>query len=53
MIILAAIAALSLPPCEYEDSTNCHWNASTRGNGIGQSFIAIGPIIIHTSEGTL
>lgn len=27
-------------PCPTEDSTNCYWDAGTRGNGEGQSFIA-------------
>jgi hypothetical protein len=31
-----------LPPCEMEDSINCYWDASAMGNGIGNSFIAIG-----------
>ncbi len=34
-------AAIAVPPCEYEDSTNCYWNASTQGNGRGQSFIDV------------
>jgi len=25
-------------PCKYEDSTNCLWDASVRGNGVGHSF---------------
>lgn len=31
-----------LPPCEYEDSANCSWDASTAGNGVGTSFYDIG-----------
>lgn len=31
---------IALPPCEYEDSPACVWDASVRGNGIGQSFYA-------------
>lgn len=27
--------------CEYEDSTNCIWNAQEQGNGIGESFVNI------------
>lgn len=26
-------------PCEYEDSTNCVWDARHMGNGIGRSFV--------------
>ena len=25
-------------PCEYEDSTNCFWDAQVEGNGQGNSF---------------
>lgn len=31
----------SLTPCPTEDSVNCYWDASLRGNKIGQSFINI------------
>ena len=27
--------------CAQEDSTNCAWNASERGNGVGHSFIVV------------
>lgn len=27
-----------LPPCPTEDSTNCFWDATVNGNGMGQSF---------------
>ena len=27
--------------CEFEDSTNCVWNAQEQGNGIGESFVDI------------
>lgn len=30
-----------LPACEYEDSSNCYWDAGARGNGQGQSFYDI------------
>lgn len=34
-----------LPPCEYEDTTPedyaCLWDASTRGNNMGTSFIVL------------
>lgn len=35
-----------LPPCATEDATNCHWDATTRGNGQGRSFDAL-------SDGTI
>jgi hypothetical protein len=28
-----------LPPCPTEDSDNCYWDAGTRGNGDGESFV--------------
>lgn len=31
----------TLPPCEYEDSDNCFWDASERGNGYGCDFVTI------------
>lgn len=39
-MILAA-NTLELPPCETEDSSWCYWDAATRGNGEGRSFIAL------------
>lgn len=30
-----------LNPCLYEDGDNCWWDASTMGNGIGDSFVVI------------
>lgn len=32
----------TLPPCEYEDSADCYWNAGSMGNGDGISFIDLG-----------
>lgn len=49
-IILVALAAATatLPPCEHEDSPGrpvCYWDASERGNQLGNSFIRIGDSI--------
>lgn len=33
--------ASELPPCAEEDSTNCYWDSSERGNGEGASFTNI------------
>lgn len=30
-----------LPACVTEDSDNCHWDATTQGNGTGRSFTVI------------
>lgn len=37
-----------LPACATEDSSNCYWDASTRGNREGRSFIDIGGVIYYT-----
>lgn len=31
-----------LPPCPTEDSENCVWDAETRGNRLGDSFVQYG-----------
>lgn len=36
-----ALAAIILPPCQYEDVTNCYWSAETQGNGQGLDFFTI------------
>ncbi len=30
-----------LPPCPTEDSQNCHWDATSQGNGQGRSFVDV------------
>lgn len=42
-IFIAASDAVMdrLPPCAAEDSDNCHWDASSSGNGTGESFYVI------------
>jgi hypothetical protein len=39
-----------LPPCEYEDSSNCFWDAGSSGNGVGHSFYDIGGILFYTGQ---
>lgn len=34
-------AAIAVAPCDYEDSTNCRWGASTQDNGHGRSFVDV------------
>ena len=31
----------ALPACEWEDSTDCYWDADVQGNGEGRSFVDI------------
>ena len=38
--IFAILLAL-LPPCEFEDSNICKWDAARQGNMVGASFIAL------------
>jgi len=41
-VLVAAVPFLAtLPPCATEDSVNCYWNATSQGNGEGESFIAL------------
>lgn len=39
--VIVAPLVLMLPPCPYEDSSNCIWDASKQGNGQGRSFVDI------------
>jgi hypothetical protein len=43
MLLLIAIILAMGNPCATEDSTNCYWDASQRGNGTGTSFVTVGP----------
>ena len=45
--------ATTLGACEYEDSTNCFWNAQEAGNGIGQSFVDIDGIAYYVNDTTV
>ena len=36
-----------LPPCAEEDSNNCYWDSSERGNGNGLDFITINDEVIY------
>ena len=47
MKTLFLLLSLALPPCATEDSTNCHWDAQTRGNGQGVSFVDLGGMLIR------
>jgi len=50
MITLALIMLCALPPCQTEDSRNCHWQAESRGNGQGASFVDIGGVMFRLSN---
>lgn len=52
MLGMATLVTARNIPCATEDSTMCFWNAKTRGNGQGHSFVSIpvpflGDIIIQ------
>ena len=40
----------TLPPCEYEDSDNCFWDAQSRGNGEGTSFVVLDNIVYYPED---
>ena len=49
----SASATAGPPPCEYEDSNNCFWDAGESGNGEGHSFYASerdGKVCVYYAE---
>lgn len=48
----AAIAEGALPACEMEDSDNCYWDASERGNGQGKDFKTLDGVTYY-ADGTV
>lgn len=41
----------TLYPCDFEDSEyNCYWDAKTRGNGEGTSFVNVDGVTYHFIE---
>ena len=59
IVIFAMLASLmagvevTIPPCASEDTeqaTPCYWDAPTRGNGQGDSFIWTGSATIYTTK---
>ena len=44
-------ASKHLRPCRYEDSRNCFWDASSRGNGVGNSFIDLNGKVYYFKKG--
>lgn len=45
--LLLLVTTALLGPCEYEDSPNCVWDASTEGNGVGSSFFDINGTVYY------
>ena len=43
----------NLIACEFEDSTNCIWNAQEQGNGVGESFVDIEGVAYYGTSGKL
>lgn len=39
--------------CEYEDSTDCIWDAENQGNGEGHSFVDIDGSVYYTDDPTV
>lgn len=38
-ILMQMLATVN--PCQLEDSNNCYWDASTSGNGVGDSWTSV------------
>lgn len=41
----ATVSPDSIPPCQFEDGSGqsvCYWDAATRGNHVGDSYVLIG-----------
>jgi hypothetical protein len=46
--LLASLHNVAMPACAEEDSAGpCYWNASTMGNGVGQSFTVDAQQVVH------
>ena len=41
----------NLVACEFEDSTNCVWNAQEQGNGAGESFVDVNGVAYYATDG--
>jgi hypothetical protein len=41
LTLLLTLLTTLTTPCAVEDSNNCYWDASTRGNQQGYSFVTI------------
>ena len=50
-VLIDDVAYALRTPCPEEDSPDCYWDASTRGNGVGTSFVNIGGNILPFPEG--
>lgn len=46
----AVVSDTGLIACEYEDSTNCFWNADVQGNGVGESFVDVDGVAYYECE---
>lgn len=46
-LMLMVWGFINIQPCQYEDSSNCYWDAKTMGNGQGRSFVDIGGHPFH------
>lgn len=43
------VRIVRVPPCVYEDQSNCYWNAQQMGNGRGDSFVNLRHRIYYAS----
>ena len=38
---MLVLSLAGFTPCTYEDSSDCYWDASVQGNGVGTSFVDV------------
>jgi hypothetical protein len=50
MEIIFALIIAALPACQSEDSSNCYYDASANGNGVGSSFVDINGTAYRSAE---
>ena len=48
---VAMASPAELPACQFEDSTNCFWDADVQGNGQGVSFHDIDGVAYYECDG--
>jgi hypothetical protein len=44
---LEPVMSALLPACVDDGGDNCYWNASTRGNGQGASWVSLSGVVIR------
>ena len=47
LMAMPKLGTIQLTACQTEDSTNCYWDAGTRGNGTGVPFVTIDDVTYY------